>query len=1286
MKKLTSRKILPFTGIIIAIFLMASKPGANNESVSKVPIYLNTSYSFEERAADLVSRLTLEEKESLLGNNMAPVPRLGIQSYNVWSEALHGVLTFANPSVGLEGPTSFPNSVALGSAWDPDLIQREASAIADEARAIYATGTKGLTFWSPVVEPIRDPRWGRTGETYGEDPFLVSQIAAGFVKGMVGDDPNYLKTVPCAKHYFANNSEFDRHVSSSDMDSRDMREFYLTPYKKLIEEDNLPSIMSSYNAVNSVPTSASKFYLDTIARRTYGLKGYITGDCAAILDIYTGHYYVETAEEATAEGLKAGVDCDCGSVYQASAIEALNQGLLTMAEIDQALLNIFTIRMRTGEFDPPSKDPYALYQTNMVNSPANRELAREIATKTPVLLKNKEVSNTAQKALPLNPAGLKKIALIGPQADEVELGPYSGRPEESNMISPLAGITKYIKEKGLSTEIVHSSGGNTDSKSNLLYVAAFELYKPAGGVAKFDATKYTAASEGITVGSGMGSLEQIRTINDGSWTAYENIDLANVDSMGLFVNIPTDGGIIEVRVGSSDGNLIANLNATVAAGRRAGGVYGAGSLMKVKVNKLGVTEPQTLYLCYKAPDDAPIDDETIELARSSDVAIVFVGTDEKTATEEADRLTLLLPGNQVELIKAVAAVNVNTIVVMQTLGCMEVEEFKNLENIPGIIWVGYNGQAQGDAMASLLFGEKNPGGKLNATWYRSVNDLPEITDYTLRGGEGKNGRTFWYFDKDVSYEFGYGLSYTSFEYSDFRISRNTLTPHDKITISMDVKNTGDYDGDEVVQVYMRTPDSPAAWERPMKRLKGFKRVSIPVGQTKTVTIGINCADLWFWDMEKDKITFDKGEYIFEIGASSQDIKGSVSATMGGEFVPEIKTVVADCGAVVLKYGAVAQTSVTAAMTDDSFYDLSKAELTYSSNNPLVAAIDDKGLVTAKRTGIASITASVTIDGKTKSGTYPIKVMPNLNPASIIVGKKEIKGFDPEERQYSYLMKKPSSEAPEISVISEDPATDVEVGQAIGIPGTATISLIDYITYDRKEYTVSFGISSVDDEFNSLTLGPQWNWIREDEKFWSLSKQPGSLVLVSDSGAIAEKNNNARNILLQSANTDWIIESKIVCSRRPSGFTENAGIVAYQDDDNFVKLVYRPSFGRGSFRGGAPGEQPGSVELLIENGGAQKSSKTLSMAGIIKEDNTLILKLEKKGDLYTAYVSTDGDTFEPVATGNVMLKDIQAGVLTCDGVLSDRFASYSRFMGPSNQPDTPFEVAFDYFHIDNTGLK
>ena len=1284
--KFLIKSIIAFVGIFVIFLTTAYGPGVSNGTVSKVPIYLNTAYSFEERAADLVSRLTLEEKESLLGNNMPAIPRLGIKPLNVWSEALHGILTSANPSAGLDAPTSFPNSVALGSAWDPYLIQREAAAISDEARAINNTDTKGLTYWSPVVEPVRDPRWGRTGESYGEDPFLVSQIAGGFVRGMVGDDPRYLKTVPSAKHYFANNSEFDRHVSSSNMDGRDMREFYLLPYKFLIENDNLPSIMSSYNAVNGVPTSASKLYIDTIARRTYGLKGYITGDCAAIDDIYSGHYYVKTAAEAAAQGLRAGVDSDCGSVYQQFAIDALNKGLITIADIDRALLHIFTVRMRTGEFDPPAKVPYSQFLANLVNSPANRALAKEIATKTPVLLKNSLVAKTNRKALPLNGASLSKIALIGPQVDKVELGPYSGRPAQENMISPLAGIKKYISEKGFTTEVFTSSGAETTNKSNLLYVVGFELKKTDGSIAKFDATKYSSASKGITVGSGMGTVEQVRTIDDGSWTAYDNIDVTGLDTIGINLNVPVDGGLVEVRVDSPDGNLLTTLNATVAAGARSGGVYGAGSLMKVKVNKLGLTGPHTLYLVYKAPQDAPIDEKTIEMAASADVAVLFVGTDEKTATEEADRLTLLLPGNQVELIKAVAAVNPNTIVVMQTLGCVEVEEFKNLQNIPGIIWVGYNGQAQGDAIASILFGEVTPGGKLNATWYKTVKDLPEITDYTLRGGNGKNGRTLWYFNKDVSYEFGFGLSYTTFEYSDFKISRTTITPQDKITISMDVKNTGNYDGDEVVQVYMTTPDSPPALQRPIKRLKGFKRVTIPVGQTKTVSIDIDCADLWFWDQDKNKITYDQGKYVFEIGSSSRDIRGKVVATMDGKFTPEIKTVVAGCGTVILRNGSSVPVSVTAAMTDDSFYDITKAKVVYTSNNSSVAVVDNKGEITAKGVGVATITASVTIDNITKEGSFPVKIMPDLNLASIKVNQKNLPGFSPSVQSYCYLMKNASTTAPLVTVTPADPAVGVEVIQAKGVPGTASVIVTDYITFDKKEYLVIFGIKSVSDEFNSNLLGKQWNWVRENPADWSLSKKSGSLVITSGKGDITESNNNAENILLQSANTDWTIESKIVCSRKPAGFSENGGILAYQDDDNFVKLVYRASFGRRGFNRNNSGEQPGAVELMIESGGYQKFSVTLSMDSIIKNDNTLVLRLEKKGDLYTASCSSDGKNFETIGNSDAMLKDTKVGLIACKGVIPARLAQFSRFMQQNNQPATPFEVAFDYFRITNSGIK
>ena len=1267
-------RIIRIAGLLAAgtVCLLTLGSAAPKETKS-TPIYLNTSYSFEERAADLVSRLTLEEKQSLLGNNMAAVPRLGIKAYNVWSEALHGVLSGANPSAGLQGPSSFPNSVAIGSTWDPDLAQRMASAITDEARAIFYAGGKGLTFWSPVVEPVRDPRWGRTGESYGEDPFLAAQMAGGFVRGFMGPDKKYLKAVPTAKHYFANNSEFDRHVSSSNMDSRDMREFYLYPYKKLIEQDGLPSIMSSYNAVNHVPTSASELYLDTIARRTYGMKGYVTGDCAAIEDIYTGHYYVQTAEEATAQGLKAGVDSDCGSVYQRSAISAYEKGLITMADIDRALVNMFTIRMRTGEFDPEEMVPYTKFPASVVNSAANQALSIELASRTPVLLKNEQMSGKDHKALPLIASEIKSIALIGPQADDVELGPYSGRPEQSSMITPYAGIKEWLKANGREDiEIKLVSGADTKSKSNLLYVIYFELTKADGTVTRYDATKFTSASEGITVGSGMGDEDQVRTIDDGAWTAYDNVDLTDVESLTVGLNIPTEGGIIEARVSSPEGNLVATIEATKSAGVHVGGVYGSSMPVQTKVLKLGLNEPQTLYLVYKAPADAPIDENTLSAARDADVAVVFVGTDEHTATEEADRLTLKLPGNQLSLIQAVAGVNKNTVVVMQTLGCVEVEEFKNLESIPGILWTGYNGEGQGAAIAKVLFGDITPGGKLNATWFKSVNDLPAITNYNLRGGEGFNGRTHWYFDKPVSYEFGYGISYTTFEYTNFCISKSEISPADHITVSVDVTNTGDYDGDEVVQIYMTTPDSPAEWQRPSKRLKGFKRVTIARGQTRTVDIDIDCADLWFWDNDANKIVYDKGSYVFEIGSSSKDIRGTVSANMSGEFIPQLKTVVADCGLTVLRAGEKAQAGVTAAMTDDSFYDIAKAKVVYTSNNPGVVSVDADGAIVAHSVGVATITAKVTIDGKTVSDSFPVKVMPNLNLASLSVGGKNV--LRPDVKQYSVVVN--GSNIPAVSAKASDPSIYVEIEQPASLPGTAVITVTDYVTYDVNTYYVNFDRKAVSDDFKAL--GKQWSWVRENSESWSIDEKPGFLTMTTTDGDLLGPANKLGNVLLQSANTDWTIDTKVIVSGIPGRPAQNAGIVAYQDDDNFVKLVYGPAtYKRGAVQEGATA---GTVLFITEDNGNQKYSISVNLEGIAKDGTTVWLRLVKSGSDYTAYYSVDGKKYVEVGAEYAFLRDVKAGLIAANGAMNFRYGMMQ------NVPVTPLKASFDFFNITSRSAK
>ena len=1258
---------------------MAFMPGSET---AKKPIYLDTAYSFKERAADLVSRMTLEEKQSQLGNTMPPIPRLGINKYDVWGEALHGVLGRNNNS-GMTA-TSFPNSVAVGSTWDPDLIRRETSVIADEARGFNHDVIFTLTYWSPVVEPARDPRWGRTAETFGEDPFLVSQIGGGFVKGLMGDDPLYLKAVPCGKHYFANNTEFNRHTGSANMDDRDMREFYLLPYKTLIEKDKLPAIMTAYSAINGIPISASKFLVDTIAKRTYGLDGYVTGDCGAISDIVSGHHYAKNNVEAAALGLKSGVDNDCGGVYQTSALDALKQGLLTESDIDKALVNIYAIRMRLGEFDPQTKVPYSGIKPSIINDPSHNDLAVEIATKTPVLLKNDVVSKTGIKALPLNTNTIKKIAVLGPQADKVELGDYSGEAEAKYKITPLAGIKNYIAQNKLNTEVVSKLSGNTARRTDFFTMIGFSTLSNGKVVKEYDATKFDASANGLITSARFGSAA-VRGIKDGDWTSYNNVDITNVDSIRFNMTVSGDGGLLEVRVGSKTGNILASQK--IAGTPQTGGFpgFGRSKIVPVKINTLGIIGPQTIVLVYHEPEVAAMDKETLDMAASADVAIIFVGTDQTTGREESDRFSIGLPGNQNELIKSVAAVNPNTIVVIQGMGMVEVEQFKNNPNVAGIIFTGYNGQAQGTAMAKILFGEVNPGGKTSLTWYKSLNDLPEFNDYTLRGGAGKNGRTYMYFNKDVSYEFGYGLSYTTFAFSNFAISKRRITPNDKITVKVNVKNTGSVDGDEVVQVYVKTPESPASLERPIKRLKGFKRVTIAKGQTKTVSIDIDCADLWFWDIKNKKIMFDQGKYVFEIGASSKDIKGKVEATMSGTYSPVLKTVVADCEKVVLKPGNTVQTSVTASLSDDSFINLKDAKVTFKSNRPSVASVDENGKVTATGVGIALIVANVTVNEKTVSNSYPVKVMPDLSLKSITVDGKNIEGFNKEVKAYSYLLKS-GSNIPVVKASAMVSDVTVDIAQAKGVPGTAVINFIDNITLEKNTYYLNFDGPSTSDEFNNASVGKQWEWVRENQATHSLSKNPGFLTITSEAGDVSEASNNAKNILLQSANNDWTIETKFVCSRIPSQ-PENAGILVYENDDNFVKLMLRAvtKTTRSSMSSGT-GVQPGTIDLIIEENGIAKSMATFNLRKAVTDSNALILKLEKYGCIYTAYYSLDGNKFDKLGTANLLLKDIRAGLLVCDGVIIQSMKSTFWFDPDTTKPGTPFEVAFDYFHITNSGLK
>ena len=394
----------------------------------------------------------------------------------------------------------------------------------------------------------------------------------------------------------------------------------------------------------------------------------------------------------------------------------------------------------------------------------------------------------------------------------------------------------------------------------------------------------------------------------------------------------------------------------------------------------------------------------------------------------------------------------------------------------------------------------------------------------------------------------------------------------------------------------------------------------------------------------------------------------------------LKTVVADCDKVVFRPGNTGQTSLTASLSDDSFIDIKKAKIIYKSNNPSVASVDENGKVTANKPGIASIFAYVTYNGNTVSNSCPVKVMPDLTPAEITVDGKKIKDFNIDVKAYSYLLKD-NSKIPVVNATASDKDIKVDITQAKTLPGTAVVIFVDNNTLEKNTYYINFDVNSTSDEFNSESVGNQWEWVRENKANHSLSAKSGSLTITSETGDVSEGSNNAKNILLQSANNDWTIETKLVCSRAPSQ-PENAGILAYENDDNFVKLMFRAVIKTTRQRG----PQPGTLDFLIEENGIAKSVASFNLRSEITGNNALILKLEKKGNKYTAYYSVDGEAFKTLGTDDALLKDIRAGLIACDGVITQSMTSTYYFDSDTTKPDTPFDVSFDYFHITNSGLK
>ena len=814
--------------------------------------FQNPELSFHERAKNLVSLLTLDEKINQVGHQTLDITRLGVKGYNYWNEALHGVARS-----GLA--TSFPSSKAMSSSWDMQLIFDCASATSDEARVYNNTKQKGLIYWCPTINMSRDPRWGRDEENYGEDPYLTGRIAVEYIRGMQGDHPKYFKTVATAKHFAANNYEKGRHSTSSDMDARNLREYYLPAFETAVKEGNVRSVMSAYNALNGIPCGANRELLIDILRGEWGFTGFVTSDCGAVEDVYNKHHYVSTPAEASAVSMKNGEDLNCGTTFQDYCKEAIEKGLMTEADLDSALTRVFEARFSVGEFDDAALVPWRSIDASKLDCQEHRDLAYRAAQETIVLLKNNG------SFLPLSKD--KSVAVIGPLGNTVSLGGYSGSPVD--VTSPLEGIAAkigYTINDG-TIQCEDFTGSNVPSSSKRLSIEANGSsgnvgYIYAGDWISFDNVDFGNGRAKVSIYSG--------AENDNATTMSLYLDdMTGQPDATITLPATGDWAKYETTTADVDPNVFKGTHKLYLA--FSGGDKYCANMDWLKFynegddNPLETEGPLYYYKGCAVTGSAETNIErAVEIAKKADVVVFAAGTNLEVSDESHDRTSIALPGDQQRLLEAIYAANPNVVLLLQT--CSSVDVSWAEQNVPAIVEAWYGGQAQGKAIADVLYGDYNPGGKLTSTWYASQADLPsDMMQYDIR----KAKYTYMYHDKTPLYPFGFGLSYTTFAYDNLAVSSKHMAAGDSVVITFDVTNTGKLAGAEVAQLYTHAQSDI---ERPLKELKGFARVELDAGETKTVRLALRHDQLSYFNDQTNTFDVEEGTVDILIGASSADIR------------------------------------------------------------------------------------------------------------------------------------------------------------------------------------------------------------------------------------------------------------------------------------------------------------------------------------------------------------------------------------------------------------------------------
>ncbi|WP_139892808.1 glycoside hydrolase family 3 C-terminal domain-containing protein [Bacillus sp. D386] len=794
-------------------------------------LFQNIKALLEDRVKDLVSQLTLEEKINQMCQYQDAVPRLGIKKYKHGTEGAHGIAWLGEATV-------FPQNIGLACTWNVNLMKEIGSVIGDEARIFYQKDPEhnGLTIWSPTVDMERDPRWGRTEEAYGEDPCLTGKLTTELIKGMQGEHPFYLKTAATLKHFLGNNNEVNRGECSVSLDPRNLNEYYLKAFERQIKEGKAQSIMTAYNAVNGTLCNMNPD-VNEIIKKEWGMDGFVVSDAGDVLGSVNEHHYVESYSKAVAYSIKNGIDniTDDKDITVRAIRDALEQEYLLEEDLDKALCNTFRVRFRLGEFDSDGENPYSYVSAEKLASKEHYELSLKAARESIVLLKNNGI-------LPLKN---KKVAVIGPLADEVLTDWYSGTPPYS--ITPLKGIKGKIGET-----IPYADG------SNRIRLSITESGKSIGVNPD---TGFLLASENegdvlIHTDWGWGS-ETLRSEKNGKFiTVDDDLHLkATADeAKGWFVKevftfsqkeesmeiLSWDKQPIQL---SDDGSII-----------QAEGMPAA--LFSYNITEDGIQK-------------------AVEEASKADTAIIFAGNNPFINGKECiDRPDLTLPPAQERLIQEVLKVNSNTVVVI--VGSYPYAVNWVNAHVPAIIYTSHAGPELGRAIADVLFGDYNPAGRLPMTWYQSVNQLPEIMDYDIIKGK----RTYQYFDGEVLYPFGHGLSYSQFEYKNLELSKESVTKEEVLHVTAEISNRSNLDGDEVVQLYVRCNQSKVI--RPIKTLRDFERVHIKGGETKKIILSIEVKDLAYWDVAEERFLLEDGTYTVMLGSSSKAIQLEKTVEITGE--------------------------------------------------------------------------------------------------------------------------------------------------------------------------------------------------------------------------------------------------------------------------------------------------------------------------------------------------------------------------------------------------------------------